>query len=113
VFTPGTPTPGIFCTGAPLLTAGVLYNFTTNTGPGSQQWVMWNVAPGPCTFNANPVAGATFFPTAFTGSSCAALTGPLLLPFTPIGFVTDGTGNVWLQVVNTTGGANAWSVQLN
>jgi len=104
--------PGTTCLTAPTLTLGVTYNFTTNTTPGSSQWVKWTGSPALRTLTTTAVTGPNFFTQISTGSTCATLTGTQVVNASPFAFGTDPSGNVWLQVVNPPGGAQAWSVSL-
>ena len=104
--------PGTTCLTAPTLVMGVTYNFTTNTTPGSSQWVKWNGAPALRTLTTTAVTGPNFFTQISTGATCAGLVGTQVVNASPFAFGTDGSGNVWLQVVNPPGGAQAWSVRL-
>jgi hypothetical protein len=110
VYTPPTPVPTATCTGAPSLSRGTTYNFTSVSGQG-HQWVKWPFpasTAGHITFHNNgfPINISTLF----GGPDCAHL-NPISNPGTGCStFTSDSSGLIWIDVANGFGGAFAWDV---
>lgn len=109
---PAPPVPSATCSGAPTLTLGTVYSFSTDAVAGSQQWTRYPVVSG-TTYNWAPSGFAALTTVSlFEGATCAGLTLRTPAAKIPQPITALASDFIYVQVIHVSGPMDAYSYSL-